>query len=329
MQARNEKFFKFFTFLISLAPILIVLVLLSFLIYYSIPSIRFNGWKFFTSYYWYPGQVYLPPVNVNGILVPYGASFGILMFLYGSLITSLLALLFAFPISLIISLIVNLYLIEKVRKLVISAIELFAAIPSVVYGLWGIVYLEPILSKYIEPFIADHFGFIPFLSGPIYSGAGIFASSIILCLMVLPIITSTINGSMMNFSTSIKEGALALGATRFEVGIKIILRNLKLQIFGATMLGFGRAFGETMAVLMVSGSIYNIMPENLYSPINTMAAALASLLDSAFVDPTGMNLYALTELGLILMLITLIVSLFGRAIVGIGIIRGYTKGEEL
>ncbi|MGC9137386.1 MAG: phosphate ABC transporter permease subunit PstC [Thermoplasmata archaeon] len=329
MPRREEKIFKFFTFLISLAPVVLVVLLFSFLLYYSIPSIRYNGLRFFTTYYWYPGQVYLPPVNVNGILVPYGSSFGILLFLFGTLITSLLALLIAFPISIIISLIVNLYINDKLRKIIISLIELFAAIPSVVYGLWGIVYLEPILSKYIEPLMSKYLGFIPFFSGPIYSGAGILASSLVLSLMILPIMTSVLNGSISNFSTPVKEGAIALGATRYEVGRMIILRGLKIQIFGASMLGLGRALGETMAVLMVSGSAFNIMPSNIYSPINTMAAALATLLDSAFMDSTGMNLYALSELGLVLVLITLIASIIGRLIVGIGIIRGYTRGEEL
>ncbi|MBD6955033.1 MAG: phosphate ABC transporter permease subunit PstC [Thermoplasmata archaeon] len=329
MPRREEKIFKFFTFLISLAPVVLVVLLFSFLLYYSIPSIRYNGLRFFTTYYWYPGQVYLPPVNVNGILVPYGSSFGILLFLFGTLITSLLALLIAFPISIIISLIVNLYINDKLRKIIISLIELFAAIPSVVYGLWGIVYLEPILSNYIEPLMSKYLGFIPFFSGPIYSGAGILASSLVLSLMILPIMTSVLNGSISNFSTPVKEGAIALGATRYEVGRMIILRGLKIQILGASMLGLGRALGETMAVLMVSGSAFNIMPSNIYSPINTMAAALATLLDSAFMDSTGMNLYALSELGLVLLLITLIASIIGRLIVGIGIIRGYTRGEEL
>ncbi|HEU13020.1 MAG TPA: ABC transporter permease subunit, partial [Euryarchaeota archaeon] len=174
-----------------------------------------------------------------------------------------------------------------------------------------------------------YLGFIPFFSGPIYSGAGILASSLVLSLMILPIMTSVLNGSISNFSTPVKEGAIALGATRYEVGRMIILRGLKIQIFGASMLGLGRALGETMAVLMVSGSAFNIMPSNIYSPINTMAAALATLLDSAFMDSTGMNLYALSELGLVLVLITLIASIIGRLIVGIGIIRGYTRGEEL
>ncbi|MFP3255062.1 MAG: phosphate ABC transporter permease subunit PstC [Thermoplasmata archaeon] len=329
MPHKLDKIFYFLTFLISIIPIFLVVMLFSFLLYYSIPSIKYNGLKFFTSYYWYPGQVYLPPVNINGILVPYGSSFGILLFLYGTLITSLIALIIAFPISIVVSLAVNLYVNEKFKKLIISLIELFAAIPSVLYGLWGIVYLEPLLSNFIEPAMNKYLGFMPFFSGNIYSGAGILASSIILCLMILPIMTSVINGSILNFSTSIKEGAIALGATRYEMARLIILRGIKIQIFGAAMLGLGRALGETMAVLMVSGSVFNIMPSNIYSPINTMAAALASLLDSAFMDSTGMNLYALSELGLTLMLITLAASLIGRFIVGLGIIRGFTRGEEI
>lgn len=328
MHLNKEKFFSFFTFAISLIPILLVILLFSFLLYYSIPSIKYNGLKFFTSYYWNPGQVYLPPVVVNGIPAPFGSSFGILLFLFGTLITSLIALLIALPASIIISIIVNFYMNERWKKLIISFIELLAAIPSVVYGLWGIIYLEPLLSNYVEPFMSTYLGFIPFLSGPVFTGAGILSSSIILSLMILPIMTSVVNGSIINFSRNVVEGALSLGATRYELSKYILLKGLKLQIFGASTLGLGRALGETMAVLMVSGSAFNTMPQNLYSPINTMAAALASLLDSAFMDPTGMNLYALSELALVLMLITLSTSIIGRIIVGTGILRGFTKGEE-
>lgn len=321
----RDKIFHLFSFFMGLLPVLIVLAIIIFLVYYSIPSIRYNGINFFTSYLWQFGQVYRAPVNVGGILVPYGASYGMLLFFTGTIVTSFIALIIAFPVSIITALTINLYIPPNLKKGILGLVELFAGIPSVVYGLWGIVVLEPVLFNYVEPWLRDNFYFIPFLSGPIYSGAGILASGLILSLMIIPIITAIVSDSMASISSNVIEGAYALGATRWEIGKHIILKYSKIQILGATLLGLSRALGETMAVLMVSGSALNVMPSNLYSPINTMAAAIASLLDSAFTDPTGMNLSALTELALVLLLITMVVNIIGRKIVGKGILRGYSS----
>ncbi len=307
----------------ALVPIIIIILLISFLLYYSIPSIRYNGLKFFTSYIWDTGQIYRAPIIKNGVLAPYDSSFGILLFFIGTVLSSSIALLIAFPVSIFTALTINLYIPHHFKKLVGGLVELFAGIPSVVYGLWGIIVLEPILFKYVEPWMNKNLQFIPFFSGTIYSGAGIIASGLILSLMIIPIITAVISDTMASVSIGTKDGAFALGATRWEVGKNILLKYSKIQTLGATLLGLGRALGETMAVLMVSGSVLNILPGSIYSPINTMAAAIASLLDSAFTDATGMDLSALAELALILFLITMIVNIIGRRIVGRGIMRGF------
>lgn len=307
----------------AIIPILIILLLISFLIYYSIPSIRYNSLKFFTSYIWDPGQLYRAPITVNGVQAPYDSSFGMLLFFIGTTLTSSIALLIAFPISILTALTINLYIPHHLKKLVGGLVELFAGIPSVVYGLWGIIVLEPILFNYVEPWMSKNLHVIPFFSGYIYSGAGIIASGLILSIMIIPIITAVVSDTMATISSGVKEGAYALGATKWEVGKHILLKYSKIQTLGATLLGLGRALGETMAVLMVCGSVVNVLPSNIYSPINTMAAAIASLLDSAFMDPTRMNLSALAELALVLFFITMIVNIIGRTIVGRGILRGY------
>jgi phosphate transport system permease protein len=323
----KEKIFYIFDLFFALVPVIIVIAIFGFLTYYSIPSMRYNGVHFFESYLWNPGQIYRNPITVGGVVAPYGSSFGMLLFFYGTVLISLLSIMISLPVSLIVALELNLYISQKTSKFLSSLIDLFAGIPSVVYGLWGIAVLEPFLFVSVEPWMNKNLSFIPGFSGQIYSGAGIIASTIILSLMTIPIITAVIYNSMKSVSKNMIDGALALGATRWEIGKKILFRETKIQIFGATMLGLGRALGETMAVLMVSGSIINTMPQSIYSSINTMAAAIASLLDSAFTDPTGMELSALAELGLVLMLITLMVSLIGRLLAGTGITKVYEDLE--
>lgn len=318
----KNKIFKSFTFLMSLVPAIVVITLICFLVYFSLSSIIYNGTTFFTSYLWNPGNESHTPIVVNGIIAPYQSSFGLLLFLLGTIITSLLALLIAFPISFLISLAIELYVPVKTKKPFISLVELFAGIPSVVYGLWGIIVLWPLLGNYIEPWMSNHLSFLPGFSGTVYTGAGIIASSVILSLMITPIITSVMVNSLASVPKDIKEGVVSLGSTKWELGKYLIVRYSKSSTYGGILLGLGRALGETMAVLMVSGAVVNILPTSIYSTINTMAAAIASLLDSAFFDGTGMNVSALCELALVLMLISLTVNVIGRRISGKTVLRG-------
>jgi phosphate transport system permease protein len=304
-------------------PAVVLISIIVFVVYYSIPSIKYNGISFFTTYLWNPGFQFQAPIIRHGVPAPAGSSFGLDLFLLGTLSTSALAIFIAFPVSFLVSLNVELYLPARIKKFVVSMIELFAGIPSVVYGLWGIIVLEPLLFNNIEPWMAQHLSFIPGFKGEIYSGAGLIASGIILSFMITPIVTSVIVNSFDTVPKEVKDGLFSLGATKWEVGKYLITRYSRASTVGGTLLGIGRALGETMAVLMVSGAVTNVLPSNLYSATNTMAAAIASLLDSAFTDSTGMNLAALAELAMVLMLIALAASVIGRKIAGRGALRGY------
>lgn len=318
----SEKIFSFFNFIMALLPVLIMLLLVAFLIYYSIPSIRYNGLNFLKSPIWNPGNFNVPPVTVNGVTAPKNASFGMYLFFLGTVATSVIAIVIAFIVSLFISMSLTMYVPSRLRGAFSSLIEVFAGIPSVVYGLWGIVILEPVMLNSIAPTLQRYLGFLPGFAGNVYTGAGILTAGLILSIMVIPIVTSVIYDSMLSIPDDLVEGSMALGSTKWETIRHILIRGSRKQILGGTLLGLGRALGETMAVLMVSGAITNKLPANVFSPINSMAAAIAQLLDNAFLDGTGMNLSALAELGLILLIISLSVNLIARSIVGRGILRG-------
>ncbi|AKA48566.1 hypothetical protein IX51_05030 [uncultured archaeon] len=307
----------------AIVPAFVLLSIVGFVFYYSIPAIKFMGINFFTTFLWNPGIQSKPPEVVNGVLAPFGASFGILLFLLGTVVTSLLALLIAFPLSFLLALTIELYTPLRLKRGLISLVELFAGIPSVVYGLWGIVVLEPVLLNSVEPWMSANLSFIPGFSGEVYTGAGIIASGIILSIMIAPIITSVMVNSFDTAPEGIKRGIISLGATKWELGKYLITNYSRSSTYGGTLLGLGRALGETMAVLMVSGGLVNVYPGSIYSAINTMAAHIASYLDSAFFDSTGMNVAALAYLGLVLMGISLVVNIIGRKIAGRGVLRGY------
>lgn len=307
----------------ALVPVVVLISIIAFIFYYSIPSIRYTTYSFFMTYLWNPGLGFKNPVIVHGVLAPVGSSFGLDLFLLGTLTTSLVAIIIAFLVSFLISLNVALFLPARIKKFTVSLIELFAGIPSVVYGLWGIIILEPVLFRNLEPWMEQHLSFIPGFRGEIYSGAGLIASGIILSFMIVPIVTSVIVNSFDSIPKDVKEGIYSLGATKWEAGKYLLMGYSRSSTVGGTLLGLGRALGETMAVLMVSGAIVNTLPTSIYSTTNTMAAAIASLLDSAFFDSTGMNISALAELAVVLMAISLGVNLLGRKIAGRGALRGY------
>lgn len=318
-----ENLFFLFTLAMALVPLAVMIILFTFLIYDAIPSMRYSGFSFFTSYIWNPGQLYRNPIVFHGVTAPYASSFGFLTFFVGTMITTAFALVIAFPISLFLSFTLNLYTPRRLKRPFSVLVELFAGIPSVVYGLWGIIVLEPILLHNIEPWMRANLYFIPGFSGEVFTGAGIIASGLILSIMIIPIVTAVMSESMASQPKDQREGVYALGGTRWEVGKHILFRNTRKQIVGGTLLGTGRALGETMAVLMVSGAIVNVLPTSIYSLTNTMSAQIAAALDSAFIDATRMNISALVELGVILVLISLMVNLAGRAIVGRAALRGY------
>ncbi len=299
----------------SLIP-LALLAILVFLARYSWPALTFNGWHFVTGHLWDLGNLYADPVKRHGVLVPIGANYGILVFIVGTLLTSAIALLIAIPVSIGVAVFLAEGLRSNVRVVLSFVVELLAAVPSVVYGLWGYAVLTPLVSRTIGPALRTVLGFIPFFSGSIGSGYGLLAASIVLALMVVPIIAATVRDALARVPSETKEAAYAMGATHFEVVRRAMLPAVRTNIIGACILGLGRALGETMAVLMVSGGALNYFPDNIYSPITTMASFIVSQLDSAMQDPTGMAVRSLAEIALILFIISVITNIIARLLTG-------------
>jgi len=259
----------------------------------SILSIRHFGWNFLISRQWTP---------VKG-------EFGALPFIYGTIVSSLIALLASVPFSLGIAV----FLVEQaphyISRPVGFLVELLAAIPSVVYGVWGIFVLAPFLRVYVEPPLARWFGWMPLFQGPI-TGIGLLTGGIILAIMVTPIISAVVRDVLAAVPDSQREAALALGATKWEM-IRVVLVNGAPGIAGAVILGLGRALGETMAVTMVIGNRPEISA-SLFDPSYTIASAIANEFTEATQD---LYLSSLIELGLILFLVTFIVNGIARILV--------------
>ncbi|HEY9282221.1 MAG TPA: phosphate ABC transporter permease subunit PstC [Pyrinomonadaceae bacterium] len=240
---------------------------------------------------------------------PIRGEFGALPFVYGTVVSSLLALVLAVPLSLGIAV----YLVEQApRRLsrpLTFLIELLAAIPSVVYGLWGIFVLAPFLREHIGPPIQSWLGWLPFFKGTV-TGIGLFTGGVILAIMVTPIITAVVRDVLAAVPVTQREAALALGATKWET-TRIVLANGAPGIAGAIILGLGRALGETMAVTMVIGNRPEISA-SLFDPSYTIASVIAN----EFTEATGdLYLSALVELGLVLFLVTFVVNGAARLLV--------------
>jgi phosphate transport system permease protein len=228
---------------------------------------------------------------------PVSEQFGALPFIYGTLVSSLVALILAVPLAVL-------------RGPLSFFVELLAAIPSVIYGLWAMFVLVPLLSGYVQPFLAKTLGWTGLFEGPPY-GIGMLAAGIILAIMIVPIISSITREVLMVVPQHQREGVLALGATRWEMIRVGVLRNARAGIVGGIILGLGRALGETMAVTMVIGNRPEIA-KSLFAPGYTMASVLAN----EFSEATG-NVYlsALVEIGLALFLVTIIVNALAQLLV--------------
>ncbi len=292
-------------------PASLVMVVL-FLAIYAWPAIRFNGFGFLTSDLWNLGNLYANPVQVAGTEVAPGAHYGIVFLIAGTLLSTTIALLIAVPVGVGAAIFLAEAVPARLRMPLSFLVELLAAVPSVVFGLWGYVVVIPFLAHYVFPFLSDVLGFIPIFAGPTGSGYGLFTAGAVLSLMIVPLIVATLRDAIVSQPAAIREAVTALGATRFEVVAKIILPSLSRVLIGATILALGRAMGETMAVLMVSGNALNYLPQNIYAPISTMAAFIVSQLDSALQDPTGMAVRSLAEIALILSCLSLIINFLAR-----------------
>jgi phosphate transport system permease protein len=241
---------------------------------------------------------------------PVNDSFGAMPFIYGTLVSSALALLLAVPLSIGVAVYITEMCPQGLRSIISFLVELLAAIPSVIYGLWGIFVLAPLLRDYLQPFLAKTLGWTGFFTGPIY-GLGMLAAGIILAIMVVPVIASITREVMTAVPQNQREAVLALGATRWEMIRMGVLRNARIGIVGGVILGLGRALGETMAVTMVIGNRPEIA-KSLFAPGYTMASVIAN----EFTEATGdMYVSALVEIGLALFLVTLIVNALARLLV--------------
>jgi phosphate transport system permease protein len=303
--------------LAAVIPLIIVSVLL-FLVVYAWPAIKFNGLGFLLTKTWDLGNLYADPVETRGVLAPVGATYGCLVFVAGTLASSFIALLVAVPISLGISIFLAEGVLPAFKTPFAIVVEMLAVVPSVVYGLWGIIVLVPIVAHYVAPALAAVFGWIPFFRAGGGTGFGLLASSLVLALMVIPVITITVYDAMTRIPKEAKEAAYALGTTKFEMVFFTVLPMVRPAIIGAVILGLGRALGETMAVLMVSGGALNYMPKTLMTPISTMASFIVSQLDSAEQDESGLAVQSLAEIAIVLFVITVLVNMVARLLVRSG-----------
>lgn len=241
---------------------------------------------------------------------PVTGSYGAMPFIFGTLVSSFLALLIAVPLSVGLAIFLTEMCPRALRSPLSFITELLAAIPSVVYGLWAVFVLVPLLRNHVDPALQFGFGWTQLFHGPDY-GLSLLTAGVILAIMILPIISSLTREVMLAVPNMQREAVLALGATRWEMIRMGVLRNARIGIVGAIILGLGRALGETMAVTMVIGNRPDIA-KSLLAPGYSMASVIANEFSEAS-DPHYLS--ALIEIGLALFLVTIVVNALARVLV--------------
>jgi phosphate transport system permease protein len=289
----GDRAFEWLTLAMALAVVVLVFLVGWELARGSSLAVKRFGFSFFTTSTW----------------DPVAEQFGAWPFIYGTVISSLIALIIAVPLSIATAV----YLTELaplwIRQPLISLVEMLAAIPSVILGLWGIFVMIPWLRDYPFPFLKRTLGWTPLFSGPIY-GTSMLAGGIIIAIMIMPIITSVSREILRSVPNLQREAAYALGATRWEVTRIAVLSYAKKGIFGAIILGLGRALGETMAVTMVIGNTPQVAA-SLFAPGYTLASVIANEFTEATTD---VYLNALVEIGLVLFIITILANLIAQVL---------------
>lgn len=235
--------------------------------------------------------------------------FGALPLTFGTVVTSGIALLIGVPISLGVGLALSEYMPRRLSFIISFMVELLAAIPSVIYGLWGIFTLAPFLRDNVYPYLQAILGFTQLFSGPIYGG-GVLTGGIILAIMIVPTISSVSRDVFSAVPNSQREAMISLGATKWET-VKIVMSYARSGLIGAVILGLGRAVGETMAITMVIGNKFQAFPSSLFDAWYTLAAIIANEFTEATYD---LYISALIEVGLVLFLVTLIINILARVI---------------
>jgi phosphate transport system permease protein len=268
----------------------------------SLPSIKNFGFHFIFSSVWNPVE----------------DKYGALAFIFGTCLTSTLALLLAAPLSIGVALFINEILPKKIGNVLALFVEMIASIPSIVFGLWGLFFLSPFIKTMAAPWLKLHFGFLPLFTGPSF-GIGYLTASLILAVMITPTICSVCREVFKSISPLQKEAALALGATRYETLKIAVLAPSLSGIVGAIVLGFGRAVGETMAVAMVIGNSPTISA-SLFSPGATMSSVIAN----EYPEASGLQISSLCYVGLLLFFITIIINGIARGIIW----RGQNKWKR-
>ena len=258
-----------------------------------------------------------PSITKNGLGFIFGKTwnpvedeFGALPFIFGTMVTSLIALLIATPVSILVALFISEYLPKKFSQIVSLLVEMVAAIPSIVFGLWGIFYLAPFVKVVLAPFLKTYLGFIPVFQGPSF-GIGILTASLILSIMIVPTICSICRSIFELIPQHQKEASYALGSTKYEMIKMAVLSPSVSGISSAVVLGLGRALGETMAVTMLIGNS-PVITKSIFSPAATMASVMANEYTDA---NTPLHVASLCYLALLLFLITFLSNLFAKSIV--------------
>jgi phosphate transport system permease protein len=289
----------------SLLPAALAVVVVAGIVYEVIhlawPAIQQFGVGFVTTNDW----------NPNPLVQRFGAA----PFLYGTVVTSLIAILFAAPLSIAISIYLTEMAPQRIRRPVATLIDMLAAIPTVILGLWGILVLGPFMRDTIEPALNSVLGFIPIFGGD-PSAFGYLTAAVILTIMATPIITSVTREVFETVPGDLKEASYALGATRWEMVRQVVLPYSRPGIVGATILGLGRAIGEAIAVAQVIGGAY-LINASLFHTGGTLAAQIAS----QFQNSAGLQKASLAYLGLILLIFAVIVNVIARVIVQRGKIK--------
>jgi phosphate transport system permease protein len=291
-----NQFIRFFSFLCAASLVVFMLALFGVLGSAAAPAFKTFGFSFFSTEVWNPVT----------------EKFGALAAIYGTLVTSVLALLLVLPVSFGIAF----FLVEIAPRPLVKplriAIELLAGIPSIVYGFWGLFVLAPLFQERVQPFLISLFADVPLLNslfqGPGF-GVGLLTAGCVLAIMILPILTALFTDIFKTVMPILKESAFALGATRWEVMRSIVVSSTKASVAGSIMLAFGRALGETMAVTFVIGNAHRLS-SSLLAPGTTISASIAN----EFNEATG-NLHtaSLLALGLTLFAITFFVLACGKA----------------
>jgi phosphate transport system permease protein len=296
----KDILFEKTTALFAFGVLVLAVLLFAILVAESIPSIRKFGASFLVTKTW-------DPVAEN---------FGALTFVYGTIVSSFIALLIAVPLAVGSAIFINEFAPEWMKTPVAFLAELLAAIPSVIYGLWGIFVLVPVLRDFLMKPVANTLGWIPLFKGPVY-GPSMLAAGVLLSIMIIPFILSVSREVLATVPRLQKEAVLSLGGTHWEMIRIVIGQHCIPGIFGATILGLGRALGETMAVTMVIGNRPDTLL-SIFQPGYSMAAVIAN----EFTEATGeLYLSALVEIGLVLFLLTFVVNLAAKWILKTMVLR--------